>query len=136
MWRAQTIYLIIKTRKFDWLFNGHSKLSFLQQILHVSHLQHDVIEIYNIKYLCLNFGKYVEKNKVKSRNLKSMFGQRPPQRNSGKSHDYPQKENFQKYIRCWVIEYQIRKVESFDVTHALRSYLIWRYLILLKMLRN
>ena len=39
----------------------------------------------------------------------------------------PHKEIFQKYICCRPIEDQSKKVEPFEVTHAVRSYLIWWY---------
>ena len=74
MRKTQAIYLIIKTQKFKWFLNGNKKLPLVYQILHVSQLHHDVIEIYHVKYLCLNSGKSVEKNKVESHNFKSMFG--------------------------------------------------------------
>ena len=137
MWKAQTIYLIIKTRKFNRFFNGHSKLPFLWQILHVSHLQHDVIEIYDVKYLCLNFGWNMLKRTRSKVVILSQCLVKAHHNAIQESHmTNPQKESFQKYIRCWVIEDQSRKVESFDVSHAVRSYLIWQYVILLKMLRN
>ena len=74
MWKTEMIYLIIKTKKFKWFSNVNNKIPFLYQILHVSQLHHDIIEKYDIKYLCLNFEKSVEKNKVGGRNFKSMIG--------------------------------------------------------------
>ena len=45
------------------------------QILLVSQLDRNVTEIDDVKYLCVNSGKSVEKkNKVERRNFKSMFG--------------------------------------------------------------
>ena len=58
------------------------------QILLVSQLDRNVTEIDDVKYLCVNSGKSVEK-KTRSKGviLSQCLGQRPAQRNSRKSHD-------------------------------------------------
>ena len=73
MWKTQTIYLILKTRKFEWFLTGNNKLPLFYQVLHVSQMHYDAIAIYDVKYLCLISHKSVEKNKVESPGFKSIF---------------------------------------------------------------
>ena len=46
---------------FKWFLNGNNKIPLRHQILLVSQLDRNVIEIYDVKYLCVNSGKSVEK---------------------------------------------------------------------------
>ena len=138
MWKTQTIYLIIKTQRFKWFLDGNNKLHLLYQIVDISKLHHDVIEICDVKYLCLNFCKSVEKNNVESRNFKSILGRRSANAIQGSHMANPQKESFQKYIRCRVMEDQNRKVNRlklpmlFEVTLSDGMYVNhWKYAAML-----